>query len=250
MLNSLIFASKGTRMRVVAELIVLGALVLYAGASNAAQTTPATVCGEFHVQRNGVEQFCAQCADPRGTTVNYTGTCSSIPPVRLTRATILYPNLGINPPPQRVNVDITQLVNLIGYRTNVGNSPVPWPHVNGASVAVSLLPRNNFICSAFTVPANVRYVGNIGISTYRGVPSGIDLAIQRGSCTGAVVVQRLGVGPGEAGPKYTTQSADSHGRPVGGALLTPGQYYWTAAYHDPATAPVAVGFTNTYGLVP
>ena len=105
--------------------------------ASAADTSTQAICtGDYHVLRNGVEIFCADCVDPTGGRTNYTGDCAAPPPVDLSviqRANVTYKTQGGSQ--TATNVDVTVFANIWGRA--VPNQPIQqYPFVNGSTASI------------------------------------------------------------------------------------------------------------------
>ncbi len=92
---------------------------------------------EYHVQRNGVEQFCAPHVSVSGSTLNFTGDCEGPPPVDptiISIANVSYRGAGI-----ATNVDVTQFANIFG-RAGAQQPIQQYPYVTGSTPSITVGP--------------------------------------------------------------------------------------------------------------
>jgi len=121
------------------------------------------------------------CGNPFGSVTSTPGTgalvaspvtsdnCVDGGALRLTAATIRYPNTGNT---TRPNVDLTHYENIWGHGTN-SDTAVLWPGVNGSAPAVVNWGKTQYIASKFTVPAGFPATGfdKLRYSTYFSGPT-------------------------------------------------------------------------------
>lgn len=131
----------------------------------AAETSTNAICtGDYHVQRNGVEVFCADCVDPRGETINYTGTCAAPDIYRLTRAPVNYP-----PATTVRNADVQEFSAIWGH-ASYNDAELQWPGYR-TSNARWMAPVRSCTAARFMVPLTTPLSAQgyfKGISNYGG----------------------------------------------------------------------------------
>lgn len=130
-----------------------------------------TQAADYHVQRNGVEQFCATAVTVAGTTYNFTGTCSTPPPPagQWTRGNINYPPRGGT----AVNADTTLWENFFG-RTGAAGTPVAFPGLSGATPQFSPT-RGTYVAMKFTVPPGT-HSGQYKLASYYSI-NNVDVSL-------------------------------------------------------------------------
>lgn len=126
---------------------------------------------DIHVQRNGVEQFCATSVTPIPGGVNYLGSCTIPPPPvgQWQRGNINYPPRGGTV----VNADTTLWENFFG-RSGAGGPIVLFPGSSGATPQFSPT-RGMYVAMKFTVPSGT-HSGQYKLASYYSI-NNVDVSI-------------------------------------------------------------------------
>lgn len=180
-------------------------------------------------------------SDPHG--VKATGDCAKAPAPKLAQlrtSDITYPNGDRT---ARKDVDLTHYENIFGH-IDSKDEVLAWPGRQGAVASIAALPRNGFVCAAFTIPAKSRYFGTIGVGSHYSTPdAAVDMAYSD-ACGDFAPKQKaclkLDVANGESGPRWTT--IDN----VKGCALKPGTHYWNLRIHAHGEGTRAVTLTNSF----
>lgn len=150
------------RNRIIAELVVLCSLLVYASSAHAASFTVQSDA-EYNVQRNGTPLFCASHVLVNGSVINFTGDCGgpTPPPAGLyASGRLQYGNKG----GFITNANLLDWSVLWG-RQGVEGNPTPFPGASGAT-PVWTPGRNQYTCSKFRTGAVGSVTGQIKNSAY------------------------------------------------------------------------------------
>ncbi len=220
---------------------------------------------DFHVQRDGTEQFCATGLTQSVGTYNFTGSCvvppsagcpaTMVGPDGITRtllrtAYVTYGSIGQG---GRANISLLEYDQVWG-RAQANAAPIAWPGVGGSSPTWTM-PATGYVCAHMRTPANPAGIsGRFTNPSFVGgarPPLSMFITTQPNSLTalpspGAVKTNVPNSDANLVGFKFTTNA------PAGWANLQGATDYWVIVFITNPNAvtpgkPIIVGPSRTAG---